>query len=55
MSVKDTIHSAGQNLHTIIITAREEDESKRVKQSHTATELKVAQKNSSAMTSEKVA
>jgi predicted DNA-binding transcriptional regulator YafY len=25
MNIKDTIHSAGQNLHTIIITARELD------------------------------
>jgi len=25
MSIKDTIHSAGQNLHTIMITAREKD------------------------------
>lgn len=25
MSIKDTIQSAGQNLHTIIITAREKD------------------------------
>ena len=25
MSIKDTIHSAGSNLHTIIITAREAD------------------------------
>jgi len=25
MSIKDTIHSAGSNLHTIIIVAREED------------------------------
>jgi hypothetical protein len=25
MSVKDIIHSAGKNLHTIIITAREKD------------------------------
>lgn len=25
MSIKDVIHSAGRNLHTIIITAREKD------------------------------
>ena len=25
MSIKDTIHSAGENLHTIMITASEED------------------------------
>ncbi len=25
MTIRDTIHSAGQNLHTVIITAREED------------------------------
>ncbi|NRB81782.1 MAG: hypothetical protein HRU38_24505 [Saccharospirillaceae bacterium] len=25
MSIKEDIHSAGQNLHTIIITAREKD------------------------------
>lgn len=25
MSIKDTIHNAGQNLHTIIITAREKN------------------------------
>jgi len=25
MSIKDTIHSAGQNNHTIMITAREKD------------------------------
>ena len=25
MSIKDTIHSAGQNLHTIMITAKEKD------------------------------
>jgi hypothetical protein len=25
MSVKDTIHSAGQNLHTVMITAKEKD------------------------------
>ncbi|WBA13684.1 WYL domain-containing protein [Salinivibrio proteolyticus] len=25
MSIKDTIHSAGKNLHTIMITAREKD------------------------------
>lgn len=25
MSIKDTIHSAGQNCHTVLITAREKD------------------------------